>query len=247
MKEINNIDENPNRKNISKLMFLIPVINLAYSLAMTKAMNENLDNFIKQGIIIPLTKTEQKSYDEDPSMDNALNFSSDEQFETEKTVNFIDENGCLNEIHYIMQGDIPVVKDCKGPISEKNKLSQRAKLLQILQEPEHFMQVTILKKHKDGNTRRYSINYTIKDGELIKSSEFPEELSDEEQEEEQEISNLINTCYYIIKKEYPELDDEQIVRIIGAILTNSIEQSKPKQTGKQFVKRSSKNRGNGEE
>lgn len=158
---------------ISYLIFFIPILNLVSAMYLNKSLYKNTETWYQKGKIVPLNDKEKEILEDEPTLTNLLHINLNHELQKVGTIIYIDSNNQTNKIQFIEDDGIVTIEEAQGPdIEKKNKIEQRATLLQILnkekQEAEYEVYKLILEEAIKENANEILLNdVESKDIELI--------------------------------------------------------------------------------
>lgn len=135
LEQINSLSTDENALNFQKIIFFVPVVNLAFPFFLQNSLYKNAEQLKDQGIITSLSKQEQEIIENSSSLKNVLDINNDQSLEKCGTLIYKDSNNQDNIIEFIDINGMTIIDNVVGPeIEKKTKMEQRAILLQLLEE-----------------------------------------------------------------------------------------------------------------
>ncbi len=135
--KMNSRPTDENTLNFQKALFFIPIINLGLPFLIQNIISKNSEKFRNEGFIVPLNKEEQEILECEPTLSNILSINAGIEKEKVGIMTYKDEDNKTNIIQFVDENGIVTIEEVSGPdIETKNRLEQRALLLQLLQQDE---------------------------------------------------------------------------------------------------------------
>lgn len=135
--KINSTPTSENTINFQKALFFIPIINLGIPFLIQNTISKNSEKFMREGYIIPLNKKEQEMMEYEPTLSNLLHINANHDKQKVGMLSYQDTNHQINTIQFTDENGIIAIEEVSGPhIEAKNRLEQRAFLLQLLEQDE---------------------------------------------------------------------------------------------------------------
>lgn len=129
-----NLIKNNKKKN---LLLLVPIVNLIFSFYMQRTLFKNIETYKDSGEIVPLNEKDRDIVENTPTLSNILKINLNRTKTMGKVgiITYTDENNQLNGIVFVDKEGTVIIEDVNGPnIESKNKLEQRAFLIELLKQ-----------------------------------------------------------------------------------------------------------------